>query len=249
MPTDDPSPVPRTASPPRSAAPPRGAALLRIIALIILISLIITAAVLLIFTPQGKVLLEHPKEMRPHVVTIARDHPLLAPLAYMLVYAVLGMLALPVWWLQGLGGMAFGLIGGVVYSQIASTVSAVLSARFSHWLAADIMHRIEDRLHRLRSLDETFGHNGLLVVMAVRLTHVLPFGLSNYAFGLTTMESRDIAWGTLLGGLPAVAVYVAIGVGDKPLKDWRYIVGIVVLNILLLIPLAVHYFWNKATDS
>jgi uncharacterized membrane protein YdjX (TVP38/TMEM64 family) len=141
--------------------------------------------------------------------------------------------------------MAFGLAGGVIYSQIASTISAVVAARFSHWLAADLMHRLEAKLERLRSLDETFGSNGLLVVMAVRLTHVLPFGLSNYSFGLTTMRTRDIAWGTLLGGLPAAAGYVALGVGDKPLTDWRYVVGLVVLNILLLIPLAVHYLWNR----
>ena len=173
-------------------------------------------------------------------------HPITAPLSYAALYITLGVLALPVWWIQIIGGMAFGLPLAVAYTQIAATISAVLAARFSHWLAADWFHRLEEHLARLRWLDETFGKNGLLVVMAVRLSHVLPFGLSNYAFGLTTMRTRDIAWGTFLGGLPAVCTYVAIGVGGRPLSDWRYVVGIVILNAILIVPLAVRYLVGRS---
>ena len=226
-------------------APANGARLARMIAILLLLSVTATAATLLLMTPQGRDLLSNPREMRTTVTRIVQQHRLVAPLVFILVYALLGTLALPVWWLQTIGGMAFGFVGGVACAQIGSTLGAVVSARFAHWLAADWMHRVEERLDRLRSLDEMFGHNGLLVVMAVRLTHVLPFGLSNYAFGLTTMRLRDIAWGTLLGGIPAAAVYTGIGVGDHPLRDVRYIAGIVILNVLLLVPLAVQYFWKR----
>ena len=37
---------------------------------------------------------------------------------------------------------------------------------------------------KLRKLDEKLDHNGLLVIMLARLMHVVPFGISNFMFGL-----------------------------------------------------------------
>ncbi len=234
-----------TTTPPRRS----GAKAVRIIALILLLAAIAAAFALLIFTQRGQEVVHNPRLLRGEVVRFVRTHPLSSPLVYMSVYVILGVLALPVWWLQILGGCAFGLPLGVLYSQIAAVISAVTSARFCHWLAADWFHKIEDRLTKLKRLDETFGHNGLLVVMAVRLTHVVPFGISNYCFGLTTVSWRDVAWGTLLGGIPAVSVYVAIGTQHHPLRDWRFLVGLAVVHVLLLIPLIVHYARRESGTS
>jgi uncharacterized membrane protein YdjX (TVP38/TMEM64 family) len=223
----------------------RFAAGARMLAVIVLISLVLLASAALILTQRGQILLHNPRLFRGEVDAIVIRHPIASPFSYVVIYTVLGVLALPLWWLQILAGAAFGLPLAVLYTQIASTIGAVLAARFSHWLAADWFHRLESQIVRLRSLDETFGKNGLLVVMAVRLSHVLPFGLSNYAFGLTTMRTRDIAWGTALGGLPAVCTYVAIGVGGHPLSDWRYLTGIVVLNTILIVPLVAQYLLKR----
>ena len=227
------------------AAAGNGVRAMRFAAMLVLVALIAAALCALFFTDRGNILMHQPRLLRTDVLRLVARHPLTAPLAYIGAYIIFGVLALPLWWLQILGGCAFGLPIAVIYSQFASVIGAVAAARFSHWLAADWFHQLEARLARLRALDETFGHNGLLVVMAVRLSHVLPFGLSNYAFGLTTMRSRDIAWGTLLGGLPAVSTYVAIGVGGHPLSDWRYVTGIVILNAVMIIPLAVHYLSRR----
>jgi uncharacterized membrane protein YdjX (TVP38/TMEM64 family) len=233
---------------PRSHFPAQrigGAKVLRIAAVMILLILVLLVLAALLLTQRGQILLHNPRLLRDEVNAFVGDHRFSAPMLYIAVYVILGVLALPVWWMQILGGMAFGLPIAVIYTQAAATTGAVTAAWFSHWLAADWFHRLESQLDRLRSLDETFGRNGLLVVMAVRLSHVLPFGLSNYAFGLTTMRTRDIAWGSLLGGLPAACTYVAMGTGGRPLSDWRYIVGIVVLNAVLIIPLIVHYLMKR----
>jgi uncharacterized membrane protein YdjX (TVP38/TMEM64 family) len=92
------------------------------------------------------------------------------------------------------------------------------------------------------ALAEKLGHNGFLVVMAVRLMHINPFGLSNYAMGLTRIRAREAAIGTLLGNIPAVAFYVGVGGGYRPWKNWHFTGGLVLVNILLLIPLALRYY-------
>jgi uncharacterized membrane protein YdjX (TVP38/TMEM64 family) len=243
MQTIEQTPNSSASSPPAARRSVAGIA--RVVAVTALLALILLASAALLFTQQGQLLLHNPRYLRGDVAEFVARHPIDAPLLYLAVYIIFGILALPLWWLQILGGAAFGLPLGVAYTQLAATIGAVLAARFSHWLAAEWFHRLESHVQRLRSLDKTFGKNAFLVVMAVRLAHVLPFGLTNYAFGLTTMRSRDVAWGTLLGGLPAVCTYVAVGVGGHPLSDWRYVVGIVILNAVLLVPLGAQYLLRR----
>jgi uncharacterized membrane protein YdjX (TVP38/TMEM64 family) len=176
-------------------------------------------------------------------------HIILAPLAYLGIYLVLAVTALPVWPLQVLGGMGFGLYEGAALSLTGSTIGSVATVAMSRWLAADWFHdRIERRMHQLKKLDETMGHNGFLVVMTVRLIHLLPFGLCNYALGLTFVSYRDVILGTLLGGIPAVLWYVGLGTASSPLHNWRLDTVIGTLNLVLLLPLILRYLrpqWFK----
>src|SRR5689334_20891649 len=139
--TTPPPPDSPTAPPARS-----GARLARIIALLVLVLLIALAATALLFTERGNTLLNNPHQVRGEVVNFVHHHPFTAPLVYVATYVFMGLLALPLWWLQILAGYAFGLPLGVVYSQTASVIGAVTSARFSHWLAADWFHKLESRL-------------------------------------------------------------------------------------------------------
>jgi uncharacterized membrane protein YdjX (TVP38/TMEM64 family) len=149
---------------------------------------------------------------------------------------------MPVWWLQIMCGYATGLLWGVFWCQIAATISAIITFHFSKWLAADWFHnKVESKMAKLRALDEKMGHNGFLVVMAVRLIHVMPFSLSNYAFGLTKITGRDVLVGTLLGGIPGVAIYVTGGANPKLMATWQYWGWLVLLNVVLLIPLILRY--------
>jgi uncharacterized membrane protein YdjX (TVP38/TMEM64 family) len=176
-------------------------------------------------------------------------HFILAPLAYIGVYQVVAILALPVWPLQVLAGMSFGLYEGSFVSLVASTIGSIATVAISRWIAADWFHdRIERRVQQVKKLDETLGHNGLLVVMAIRLTHVLPLGLCNYALGLTRVSYRDVLFGSFLGGIPAIAVYVGIGAHYRPLRNWKFDAAVGAINIVLLLPLILRYLrpdWFK----
>jgi len=193
--------------------------------------------------------LRDPSQARLTVQSWVHRHRVVAPLIYVSVYICIALLALPLWWLQMLAGLTFGIIGGVLWSQMGATIAAPLTVMLSRWLAADFFHRkIESKMAKLRALDEKLGHNGFLVVMAVRLTHLLPFGLSNYAFGLTTISPRDALVGTMLGGIPTVTMYVLFGVDPRWFENWRYIVALAVLNLALIVPVLMRYLmpeWFK----
>ncbi len=92
------------------------------------------------------------------------------------------------------------------------------------------------------------GHNGLLIVMAARLMHFIPFGVSNYLFGISRITLMDVVLGTVLGNAPAIAFYVAIGAGIHPFRNWRFMVGLTITNLILLVPVILRYWrpqWFK----
>ncbi len=220
----------------------RSTSLIRAIVLVLLLLAIVTAAALLLGTEAGRQILRNPHHHGQSVKQWATAHQIVAPLVFVVVFTVVGILALPMWWLQILAGYGFGLAMGIVWSQLASTIAAVGAAALSRFLLANWFHtRIESHAARLRALDKRLGHNGLLVVVAVRLAHFLPAGLSNYAFGLTTISLTDVAVGTALGGIPAVATWVTIGAARHLLTDWRYLTALGLMNALLLLPLILRY--------
>jgi uncharacterized membrane protein YdjX (TVP38/TMEM64 family) len=213
-----------------------------LILLALLILAVFAGAWLLLGTETGQAFLHDPHHQGQAVREWVAQHRIIAPLVFVGVYLVFGVLALPVWWLHILAGYGFGLVMGIIWSEIAATMAAAATAAVSRFLLAEwFRRRIESQVSRLRTLDEKLGHNGLLVVCAVRLAHFMPSGLSNYAFGLTRISLLDVAIGTLLGGLPAIASLVTVGAARHLLTDWRYITAIAGVNIALMGLLLLRY--------
>jgi uncharacterized membrane protein YdjX (TVP38/TMEM64 family) len=169
-------------------------------------------------------------------------HRVIAPAIFIGVFVVVSLTLVPVWWLQILAGYGFGLWLGMGYSLIAAGLGAAATFLISRMLLADwVQKKFEARHEKLRALDEKMGHNGLMVVMATRLTHVLPFGVSNYLFGVTRINLTELVIGTLLGNIPGIALYVAAGAHLHPWRNWRFIVCLAAVNLLLLVPIVLRY--------
>ena len=94
--------------------------------------------------------------------------------------------------------------------------------------------RVESKMARLRWIDGVLGHNPLLTVMTLRLTHLVPFGVSNVALGLIGVSPWVVLVGTAIGNVPAVALYVGVGAGWV---GWRFWAAVVAINVVLLVPL------------
>jgi uncharacterized membrane protein YdjX (TVP38/TMEM64 family) len=223
---------------------------IRIAVICLLICSIGAALCWLFFSRNGQIILNDPRQIGPHLTGWVELHYLHALIVFLGLYIVLTILFLPVWSLQMLSGYTLvhslgiwrGLLLAAILCQIAATGSAMIAVTFSRWLAADWYHRkVEMKMHKLRHLDEKLGHNGFLLVMAVRLIHVMPFALSNYAFGLISVTLPDIVIGTLLGGIPGVLLYVVLGGHPRLVRDWRFSLAMVAINLVLIVPVALRY--------
>jgi uncharacterized membrane protein YdjX (TVP38/TMEM64 family) len=228
---------------------PRRKALPRILVLLVLLAIVAVVLYVIFYTPLGQRFRDDPEQLRGDFRRWVETHRLIAPAGFILLFVVASLCLLPVWWLQILAGYGFGLWLGLGWSLIGATLAACASYLVSRTLLADYFHRkFEARHAKLRELDEKMGHNGLMIVMAARLMHFLPFGVSNYLFGITRINLVEVAIGTALGNIPGIALYVGLGTGLRPRHDWWFLVAIAGTNVLLLVPIVLRYLkpeWFK----
>jgi len=224
-------------------------AILRLVLVLAMVALVIGVIYVLYWTPVGARVRENPKKLRVEFREWVQAHRVIAPAAFILLYVVVSLCLIPVWWLGLLAGFGFGLGFGLVWAPIASAAGACGCFLVSRVLLAEYFQKkFEARHAKLRELDEKMGHNGLLIVMAARLMHFLPFGPSNYLFGITRITLLEVGIGTLLGNLPAISVWVLAGAGIRMRDNWWLMALIGLLNILLLVPILLRYLkpqWFK----
>jgi uncharacterized membrane protein YdjX (TVP38/TMEM64 family) len=121
--------------------------------------------------------------------------------------------------------LAGGLFGPV-WGTFAASGSCVLSAAITFWIAGLLgrtrWRRVLERSPRMRALESTIQSADWKIVAAVRLSHFLPFGMQNYAFGLTSIRFRTFVLTTWLVTLPGTALQVYLGhLGFTSLDAWR----------------------------
>jgi uncharacterized membrane protein YdjX (TVP38/TMEM64 family)/Fe-S oxidoreductase len=167
------------------------------------------------------------------------DYSSLAPLVYMLVYAIAPALFLPGLPITIVGGILFGPFWGV-YTVIGATAGACVAFLVSRYLAREwVAARLKSP--RWRRLDESVENHGWKVVAFTRLVPLFPFNLLNYAFGLTKIGFRQYTLTTSLCMLPACIAFIVFSSSLLDLIkghiSLNFIIGLVLIILVSLFPL------------
>lgn len=133
----------------------------------------------------------------------------------------------------GLGGAFYGPAWGAV-------VAAAIAFFFSRTVGRPTM---EKRLAgRWQTMDAEIHRGGLFYMFAIRLIPVMPYGIVNFAAGLTSIRFRDFLMGTILGTVPSVLPFVLVGSsGFKALStgnSWPLLGALGLTGVLILISTA-----------
>ncbi len=132
-----------------------------------------------------------------------------APIVYLVLYTVATLLVLPSTALNLTGGALFGPWLGTFWTSLAAIVAAVVAFAFTRTIGRDL---IAGRLAgRWEAMDAEMRQGGLFYMFAIRLLPIIPYGLVNFAAGLTSIRFRDYLLGTILGTIPGVLPFVMIG--------------------------------------
>ena len=73
------------------------------------------------------------------------------------------------------------------------------------------MLELAEKNNNFKAIDRAIGKNGFKVVTLLRLSPLLPLALSNYFYGLTSVDLPAYVAGSWLGMLPGTILYVIAG--------------------------------------
>ena len=152
---------------------------------------------------------------------------------FAVAYIVAAVLLIPGSVLTLGAGFVYGTVWGTLLVVPVATVAAMIAFTISRRL---IRRRVAARVQRnpkFAALDRAIGRSGFKITLLVRLSPIFPFGLLNYALGVTEIRARDYFLATALGMLPGTIAYVYLGslvtsateLGSGAGRGWLYWVG------------------------
>jgi uncharacterized membrane protein YdjX (TVP38/TMEM64 family) len=158
-----------------------------------------------------------------------------SPIIYVVLYVVATVLVLPSTALNLTGGAIFGPVLGTAWTSVGAIVAAIVSFGFTRTVGrVAVAKRLAGRW---QAMDAEVRRGGLFYMFAIRLIPIMPYGLVNFAAGLTSITFKDYFLGTVLGTVPSVLPFVLLGSsGIKAIKtgDILPLVGSLALTGMLV---------------
>ena len=147
---------------------------------------------------------------------------------YAAVYVVAVVLFVPGLPLTLGAGFLFGFWRALVLVSIASTAAAALAFLIARYLARDAVERMAKKNSKFAAIDRAIGKEGWKVVALLRLSPLVPYSLSNYFYGLTSVRFGHYLATSWAAMLPATVLYVYLGaagrtIGEKMVRSpWEW---------------------------
>lgn len=178
--------------------------------LLVLSILLVLIGLFFSFDLHHQLTLENLKSQQLAIENYRQAHPVLAIVAYAMLYIAVTGLSLPGATVLSLaGGAMFGLLPGLLIVSFASSIGATLAFLAARFLLRDW---VKSRLSaRLQVINEGVNRDGGFYLFSLRLVPLFPFFLINLAMGLTPIKTSTFYWVSQIGMLPGTLAYVNAG--------------------------------------
>lgn len=153
-------------------------------------------------------------------------------LIFLGAYVIRPLLLVPDSLMLVAGSALFGPFVGWIAGYFGENISALIAFSLSRFLGRAWASRSENEF--VKKLDAAVSKRGVTTLMFLRLIPIAPFDAINYGAGLTSMPYRTFILGTVIGIIPALTVYVALG---SSLSDPRFLAAAFVILVFISIKL------------
>lgn len=165
-------------------------------------------------------------------------------------FALVTILMLPCLPLTLLAGFTFGLAGGLTAIMFGILVSAAFGFLFSRYAARETVARHLKKYPRFQAMDRAIAKEGWKIVGLLRMCPV-PFGITNYLYGLSAIPFWHYMAATLVGMLPGNVMFVYLGVVGKrtaegPRDPLEYVVAGLAVAALITVTLLLRRMAQNA---
>lgn len=162
---------------------------------------------------------------------------------FIIAYAVATVLFLPGWIFTVSAGLIYGVFAGTAIALTGAVIGASIAFLVARYLLRRNIEEITKKNPRFAAIDDAIGKNGWKIVGLLRLSPLIPFNLSNYFYGITSISFRAYLLVSAVGMIPGTLLYAYLGAigqagvagGSSQRSIWQY----VVLGIGLIATIAV----------
>jgi uncharacterized membrane protein YdjX (TVP38/TMEM64 family) len=159
-------------------------------------------------------LAEHREALAGQVAALG----LLAPLLFLLVYALTTALSLPTGlFLSMLGGFLFGTVWGGALNVVGATLGATAIFLAARTVLGDVLRARAGPF--LQKLEAGFRENEFSYMLVLRLVPLFPFWLVNLAPAFLGVRTSIFFGGTLVGIVPGALIFASVGTGLGAILD------------------------------
>ena len=116
-------------------------------------------------------------------------------------------------------GYLFGPVKGTAVVSVSATAAASAAFLLARYGLRGYVAGVADKYPKFRAIDKAIGKEGFKFVFLLRLSPLLPFSISNYLYGITSVKFLPYVVGSCLGMLPGTIAYVAGGAAVSALTD------------------------------
>lgn len=177
-----------------------------------LLILIAGFALFFILDLQRFVSLETLRENREALATWVEANGIWAPLAYIIVYALMVAFSVPGALVATLtGGFLFGTWAGGAYTIVGATTGATIVFLAARTALGDTLRRKAGP--NIRKMEQGFRENAFSYLLILRLIPLFPFFLVNLAPAFLGVPLRTYMAATFIGIMPGTFVFASVGNG------------------------------------
>lgn len=144
------------------------------------------------------------------LTTWIHDRGFWGVLVFALVYIVVVVVLAPASALSIAAGFVFGL-WGVPIVVFSAAIGANLAFLVSRHVIRRKVRLMAAELGWFEAADQAVKEEGWKIVLLLRLSPLVPFGLQNYLMGVTSISGSAYAASTFIGIIPGTALYVYLG--------------------------------------
>lgn len=196
----------------------------KLIKVLIAVAILALTAIIIIYIPHDR------------IQYIVKSSGNLAPVVYIVLFAILPIFFFPVPVLALAAGMAFGLWSGTLYTIIGAFINCSLMFFIARYLGKDSIDRmVQDKLSdnikaKIYGSDSNLG----LFILILRLIPVVPYNIINYVSGLSNISYRKYIFYSILGVIPGTIVFLNVGDKASQLNSLGFWISIALLIALIV---------------
>jgi uncharacterized membrane protein YdjX (TVP38/TMEM64 family) len=172
---------------------------------------------------------------------------------FIIAYAIATVLFLPGWIFTVSAGLIYGVFAGTAIALCGALIGASLAFLVARYFLRRNIEEITKKNPRFGAIDEAIGKNGWKIVGLLRLSPLIPFNLSNYFYGITSISFRAYFLVSAIGMIPGTLLYAYLGAigqagvsgGASTRSIWQY----VLLGVGLIATIAVTILVSRIAKN